>query len=115
MDWDICFAPFWEGRLAPKSSFAKFVQIKKVANTLFRSYHSWVLGLVIFCEVNDMIDLLVSFFNSDTAAMWVTALATIGLLVATIVLAKLTLLLARASSDPQICLLYTSPSPRGRG
>lgn len=49
-----------------------------------------------------MIDLLVSFFNSDTAAMWVTAFATIGLLVATIVLAKLTLLLARASSDPQI-------------
>lgn len=49
-----------------------------------------------------MVDLITSFFDSETAAMWVTAFATIGLLAATIVLAKLTLLLARASSDPQI-------------
>ena len=49
-----------------------------------------------------MIDLVKSFFNSDITAMWVTAFATIGLLIATIVLARLTLLLTRASSDPQI-------------
>ena len=68
----------------------------------FRSYHSRILGLAIFDEVNDMVDLITSFFGSETAAMWVTAFATIGLLAATIVLARLTLLLARASSDPQV-------------
>lgn len=49
-----------------------------------------------------MLDLLYNLFESDTAAMWVTALATIGLLAATVVLALLTLNLARASSQGQI-------------
>lgn len=49
-----------------------------------------------------MLDILNTLFESDTAAMWVTAFAIIGLLAATIVLALLTLNLARASSQGQI-------------